>query len=110
MYIGFTRAIQICNVFIFYPVNAATLQELDMRLTLMKVLYCYKTNTDGVKKAHDGIVDVYNSLGMVSQSESEVSSTSLTYECIEGSGTLTESMQPFGTYIRLKLDKIQVSN
>ena len=51
-----------------------------------------------------------NSLGMVSQLESEVSSTSLTYECIEGSGTLTESMQPFGTYIRLKLDKIQVSN
>ena len=72
-------------------VNAATLQELDMRLTLMQVLYCNKTNTDGVKKAHDGIVDVYNSLGMVSQSESEVSSTSLTYECIEGSGTLTES-------------------
>ena len=55
-------------------------------------------------------MDVINSLGMVSQPESEVSSTSLTYECIEGSGTLTESMQPFGTYIRLKLDKIQVSN
>ncbi|KAL5502919.1 hypothetical protein EMCRGX_G009777 [Ephydatia muelleri] len=91
-------------------VNATTLQELEMRLTLMKVLYCNKTNTDGVKKAHDGIVDVINSLGMVSQPESEVSSTSLTYECIEGSGTLTESMQPFGTYIRLKLDKIQVSN
>ena len=63
-------------------VNATTLQELEMRL---KVLYCNKTNTDGVKKAHDGILDVINSLGMVSQSESEVSSTSLTYECIEGS-------------------------
>ncbi|KAL5494242.1 hypothetical protein EMCRGX_G015533 [Ephydatia muelleri] len=93
-------------------VSGHTLQqeELEMRLTLMKVLYCNKTNTDGVKKAHDGIVDVINSLGMVSQLESEVSSTSLTYECIEGSGTLTESMQPFGTYIWLKLDKIQVSN
>ena len=55
-------------------------------------------------------MDVINSLGMLSQPESEVSRTSLTYECIEGSGTLTESIQPFGTYIRLKLDKIQVNN
>ena len=76
----------------------------------MKVLFCNKTESDGVKKAHDGIVDVTNSLGMVSQSESEVSSHSQTYECIEGSDTLTESMQSFGTYFQLTLDKIQVSN
>ena len=75
-------------------VNATTLQELEMRLTLMKVLYCNKTNTDGVKKAHDGIVDAINSLGMVSQPESEVSSTSLTYECIEGSGNQCSLLAP----------------
>lgn len=58
--------------------NSTTLQKLET-MTLMKVLF--KIRCVGML------------LGMVSQSEQDVSTTSLTYECIKDS----ESKQPFGT-------------